>query len=68
MSKQEIREFLKQYGTRTDETPDGDAEIWMDDHTCIEWSGVEYYVKENNIFYTERDYEILDHLNENFHV
>jgi len=68
MNKQEIKEFLKVYGTLVSKTPDRDAELWMDDHTCIEWEGKEYYVKEDNMMYTEREYEIVEYLDENFHV
>jgi len=69
MKKAEIKEFLKTYGTRVLEVePDGYVELMMDNHICIRYYGIEYYVPENNIFYTEYDIEIVDHLKENHHV
>jgi hypothetical protein len=68
MTKQAIRTFLSTYGTRVTETPDNDAELWMDDHVCIRWHGVEYYVPECNSFYSIEDERILEHLENKFHV
>lgn len=67
MKKSEIKEFLKEFGTPVDECSN-DAELMMDDHICIKWYGTEYYVKENNMFYSEYDSDIVDYLNENHHV
>ena len=68
MTKQSIKTFLGTYGTRVKETPDSDAEFWMDDHICIRWNGIEYYVPENNSFYTNEDEMIFEHLETKFHV
>ena len=67
MKKQAIKTFLKEFGTIVNEC-DEDVEIMMDDHICIKLGGIEYYVPENNSFYSEFDSEIVDYLNENHHV
>lgn len=67
MTKQEIKAFLKEFGTPVNACSQ-DAELMMDDHICISWYGTEYYVKENNMFYSDFDYEIVEHLNEKHHV
>ena len=66
MTKQDIRTFLSTYGTRVTETQDNDAELWMDDHVCIKWHGVEYYLPQNSVLYDELDEKILEHLK--FHI
>jgi hypothetical protein len=68
MTKQSIKTFLRNFGTKVIETPDNDAELWMDDHICIKWHGVEYYVPECNSFYTIEDEMIREHLESKFHV
>ncbi len=67
-SKKEVLEFLKDFGTKVDETGDNDAEMWMDDHICIKYNGTEYYVKENSIMYTEWQCDLVDMLKEKYHV
>lgn len=68
MNKTDIKDFLKEYGTPVSETRDADTELYMDDHTCIKWGGIEYYVRESSMMYTEMDRQIVDYLDENFHV
>jgi len=67
-SKKEVLEFLKEWCTKVDETPDNDAELWMDNHICIKYNGIEYYVPENSMLYTEWQYELVDKLKEEYHV
>jgi len=67
MTKQAIKLFLKEFGTPVTEC-DEDVELMMDDHICISWYGTEYYVPENNSFYSEFDMEVVDYLNDNHHV
>ena len=67
MKKQDIKTFLKEFGTIVTEC-DEDVEIMMDDHICINWYGTEYYVPENNSFYSESDMAVVDYLNEKHHV
>ena len=69
MTKKEVKEFLETYGTKVsqDETSDY-VELMMDDHVCIRYYGTEYYIPENNMFYTSFDEEIREHLTDNHHV
>ena len=68
MKKSEIREFLKEWGDEVYEMPDHALELLMDDHCCIRWYGVEYFLQENNSFYSNEDDDILDHLRANHSV
>jgi hypothetical protein len=67
-SKKEVLAFLKEFGTKTSQTADDSAELWMDDHICINYNGIEYYVKENNMFYSEWQSDLVDMLKEKYHV
>lgn len=67
--KEVIQEFLEKYGTVVPDNDDcASAELMMDDHICVEFAGVQYYVPKNNSFYTEDDEFTYDILNEMFHV
>lgn len=68
MNKTAIKNFLVEYGIPVSETRGADTELYMDDHTCIKWAGIEYYVRESSMMYTEADNTIVDYLDENFHV
>lgn len=69
MKKADIKTFLAMFGTKVDINETSDyVELMMDDHVCISWYGIEYYIPENNMFYTENDSNIVDHLTENNHV
>jgi hypothetical protein len=69
MKKAEIKEFLKTYGTKVLATePEGYVELMMDNHICIRYYGTEYYVAENNMFYSEADNDMVDYLKERHHV
>jgi hypothetical protein len=57
--KQLIRDFLKKYCTRVQENETSDfVELMIDNHKCIEFEGVEYYVPDDNSFWNE-DEELL---------
>lgn len=68
MTKKAIKHFLNTFATRVDETPDNDAEFWMDDHVCIKWGGIEYYIPEDNMLYGEEESRIVEHLEEKYHI
>lgn len=67
MNHEVIKGFLNEFGTKVNECIE-DTDLMMDDHICIKWDDIEYYVPENNSFYSELDYEIVTYLNENNHV
>jgi hypothetical protein len=67
-TKKEVLAFLKEFGTKTNQTPDDSAEIWMDDHICIKYNGIEYYVPENSMMYTQWHDDMVDYLKEKYHV
>lgn len=51
-----IEWFLKTYCAKVPENEeDGNDELMMDDHHCIEYLDVEYYVPENNSLWSEED-------------
>jgi hypothetical protein len=60
---QELRVFLKTYGIKVakDETL-AMVELMMDNHICIEFEGVEYYLNEDNSMFTERDEVLYEYL------
>ena len=62
-----INEFLVNYGTIVTECNE-DVEIMMDDHICIKWEGIEYYIAENNSSYNDDDEMILEYLKNCCHV
>lgn len=60
----EINVFLNVFGK--EEENGQDVDLLMDDHKFIIYNGIGYYVAENSILYTSRDYEILEFLVENY--
>lgn len=68
MTKQAIRTFLETFGTPVSETPISQQDVWVDDHKCIKWDGIEYYIPENNSSYDDEDEMIYDHLVEKYHI
>jgi len=61
--KQLILDFLEIYGTKVLEGESLDfVELMMDDHICIEFEGVQYYIPENNSSYTEDEELIYEFL------
>jgi hypothetical protein len=66
--KELIEEFIKEFCTEYYEMPDHALELLMDDHKCIEWEGVEYFMPENCSSYTKDDDIIWKFLNECYHV
>lgn len=68
ITEEKIREFLKEWGTEVYEMPEADLELKMDDHRCIEFEGKQYFVAENNSFYSQDDESILSFLEDNYHV
>ena len=67
--KQLILKFLEKYGTKVlDGETSAHVELMIDDHICIEFDGVQYYVPENNSDYTEDDELIFEFLDTCRHV
>lgn len=60
--KELIEQFLKEYGTEVREGDD--AELIMDDHICVDWKSVYYYIKENNSMYSDDDEHIVEFLSQ----
>ena len=66
ITSDEISEYLKQFGT---EVREGDnVELMMDNHKCIEFEDVEYYIPDGSSTKTQHDWSIFDYLVNNFHV
>jgi hypothetical protein len=54
--KEIINNFLSKFCTKVSEDEDSaTTELYMDDHDCIEFEDVQYYVPKNNSSYTEDD-------------
>ncbi len=64
--KKAIKEYLNKFGTCVNEIPVSELDVWVDDHKCIKWGSVEYFIPENNSFYTIEDEKIYDHLIKNY--
>jgi|3_EtaG_2_1085321.scaffolds.fasta_scaffold39493_2 hypothetical protein len=65
--KKLIEGFLKKYAEKYYEMPDAALELLMDDHICVTWEGTDYFIPENNSFFTEDDDLIWKFLNECYH-
>lgn len=64
-----ILNFLEKFGTKVlDDEKSDFVELMMDDHHCIEFLAVQYYIPENNSEYTEDDELIVMVLDGLFHV
>ena len=66
--KDRIKQFINEFCTEVYDMPDEDFELKMDDHKCVDWEGVEYFMPENNSSYTDEDDLIWKILNECYHV
>ena len=65
----EIIVFLHTFCTVVNDSETSDYnDLMMDNHDCIEFNEVQYYVPKNNSLYTEKDYLIRDLLIENYLV
>lgn len=54
--KEIILKFLKKFCVEVADDEDiATTVLYMDDHDCIEFETVQYYVPKNNSFYTEDD-------------
>lgn len=63
----QIQNFLNSYGTEIKPNEDLDyVELMMDNHIAISYDNVNYYVKKDNILYSDNDEEILNHLRTNY--
>lgn len=64
-----IPSFLDQFATKASKDEDtATTELMMDDHKCIHYQGQDYYIPENNSFYTHREELIIDLLNRKYPV
>lgn len=61
--KKLVIEFIGKYGTKVRKNESsGYTELMMDNHICIEFGDNEYYIPEDNSFYSEDDLMIYDYL------
>lgn len=62
--KRLILEFLSKYGVKVSENEDCvTTELYMDDHSYIEFEEQGYYLPKNNSSFTEDDELLLEYLN-----
>lgn len=66
--KELINNFIKEFCTKYYEMPDYQLELMMDNHKCIEWEGIMYFMPEENSMFSEDDNLIWEFLNECYHV
>ena len=65
--KELILKFLETYCTIVREDEDSAyVELMMDDHDCIEYDGIQYYVPKNNMLWDEDDELLVEFLNYNY--
>ena len=65
VSKAEVRGFLNEWADEVYDMPDHALELLMDDHTCVRWYGKEYFIQDNNSFYSDFEEDIKVHLIDN---
>ncbi len=64
-----IPSFLDQFATKASKDEDtATTELMMDDHKCVTYLGQDYYIREDNSFYTHRDELIIDLLSRKYPV
>ena len=67
--KELIKNFIDLYGTPVSKDESvSQVELMMDNHKCIKWEGVEYYIPEENSFWGEDDELIYEFLSTCYHV
>ena len=67
--KELIRKFLDTYAIRVSKNEDiAITELYMDNHTYIEYEDVGYYLPENNSLFDEEDELMLKFLNCNYRI
>lgn len=67
MEQEKIQKFLDDFGVAVMENePSHYVELMMDDHYCIQYNGVQYYVPKNHGLYTKDDYDFLQELQINY--
>ncbi len=67
--KELIRKFLDTYAIRVSKNEDIDiTELYMDNHTYIEYEDVGYYLPENNSLFDEEEELMLKFLNCNYRI
>ena len=58
-----INDFIKEYCTKVRANESCSyTELMMDNHRCIEWNNKNFYLPENNSFWSEGEQEIADFL------
>jgi len=68
ITEAEIKEFLKNYGTKVRKNePDHYVELMMDNHKCIQFGKSQYYIADD-LTLTNREQEIWDLLAYKYHV
>ena len=66
--KEIINNFLSKFCTKVSEDEDSaTTELYMDDHDCIEFEDVQYYVPKNNSSFF-LCFEFIRHIRHIFHV
>ena len=69
MKKETVDIFLDTFGTKVKDNEDSAyVELMMDDHDCIEFEGVQYYIPQNHVLYNKEDEKVLFYLKINHHV
>jgi hypothetical protein len=64
-----ISEFLQQFCTKVEPNEKSSfVELMMDDHDCIKYNGIEYYVPQNCMLWGDEENEIHDKLIEKYLV
>ena len=66
--KDDILTFLDTYADEVEQVHESKHELMMDDHVCVKYEDVEYFVKKDNSMYSDSEERILDYLREKHSV
>lgn len=60
--KDDILTFLDEYADEVYDMPEAQLELIMDNHVCVKYEDVEYFVLKDNSMYSDTDEKILNYL------
>ena len=64
-----VKGFLSMYGTKVKKRESSAyVELMMDNYKCIDYNGIEYYIPNGCMFWSDEDSEIFSYLIENYRL
>lgn len=65
INPKEVENFLNEFCDEVYDMPTHDLELKMDDHKCVVWNDIQYFVPEHCSLWNERENQIYEYLEEN---